>query len=291
MADVALLGTGRMGAAMVRRLVAAGHDVTVWNRTASTADELAASTGVIAADSAAAAVRDADVVISMLASGTITSAVLLEDAVLSALEPGTIVCDMATSGVAAARELDAVLTERGQRFVDAPVSGSVPTIEAGQLLVMASGSASGVADIEPILAAFAKRVVYVGAAGAGQAMKLAVNLVVHTLNSALSEALTLATSAGVAPEAAYDIFEDSVIAAPFVHYKRPAFLDPATPVAMSLSLTEKDLQLITSFAAAQRVPSSVADAVRDQVSAAVQAGLGDQDMAALARFLRGGPPA
>ena len=73
---------------------------------------------------------------------------------------------------------------------------------------------------EPILAAFAKRVVYVGAAGSGQAMKLAVNLVVFTLNSAVSEALTLATSAGVRPEAGYDIFQDSVIAAPFVNYKR-----------------------------------------------------------------------
>jgi len=275
---------------MVRRLAAAGHDVTVWNRTAATAQEVAASTGSIAAPSAAAAVRDVDVVISMLASGSITAAVLLDDEVVSALRSGVIVCDMATSGVAVARELDAALTDHGVRFVDAPVSGSVPTIEAGQLLVMASGSRSGADDVESILAAFAKRVVFVGDAGAGQAMKLAVNLVVHTLNSAVSEALTLATSAGVTPEAAYDIFEDSVVAAPFVHYKRPAFLDPATPVAMSLSLTEKDLQLITAFAADQGVSTTVADAVRDEVAQAVLAGMGDQDMAALARFLRGVGP-
>jgi len=150
---------------------------------------------------------------------------------------------------------------------------------------MASGSREGVSRAEPVLAAVAKRVVHVGEAGSGQAMKLAVNLVVHSLNSAVSEALALASSAGVSPEAAYDVFQDSVVAAPFVNYKRAAFLDPETPVAMSLSLTAKDLDLITSFAAEQRVPASVAVAVRDEVAGAVEAGMGDQDMAALARYL------
>jgi 3-hydroxyisobutyrate dehydrogenase-like beta-hydroxyacid dehydrogenase len=117
-------------------------------------------------------------------------------------------------------------------------------------------------------------------------MKLAVNLVVFTLNSAVSEALILATSAGVAPEAVYDIFQDSVIAAPFVTYKRPAFLDETTPVAMSLALTRKDMDLITGFAAAQGVPATVASAVRDEVSNACDSGFADQDMAGLARFLK-----
>lgn len=270
---------------MVRKLVEAGHRVVVWNRTAAAGQALARECGATVAATPAVAVRDAALVITMLADGAATTGVLLDEDVLAALGTETIVCDMATSGVASARELDSRLSARGVRFVDAPVSGSVPTIVAGQLLVMASGSASGIDDARPVLAAFAKRVVNVGEAGAGQAMKLSVNLVVHALNSAVSEALTLATSAGVAPAAAYDIFQDSVVAAPFVTYKRAAFLDPQTPVAMSLALTRKDLDLITAFADEQGVPALVADAVRDEVARAVDAGLGDQDMAGLARFL------
>jgi 3-hydroxyisobutyrate dehydrogenase len=285
MAEVAILGVGRMGGAMARKLAEAGHAVTLWNRTEAAAAAVAAETGSTVAGSPAEAVAGADVVISILSAGEITQSVLLDVDVLAALKPGTVVCDMATSGVETARTLAEVLSAGGARFVDAPVSGSVPTIAAGQLLVMASGDEDGVAAAEPILMSFSKRVVYLGPAGAGQAMKLAVNLVVHTLNAAVSEALTLASSAGVAPETAYDIFLDSVVAAPFVAYKKPAFLDPDTPVAMSLTLTDKDLRLITEFAQAQGVPALVVEAVRSEVAAACAAGRGDQDMAALARYL------
>lgn len=290
MADVSVLGTGRMGAAMARKLVEAGHAVTVWNRTPAAAQALAADTGATQAGSAAEAVAGADVVIAILSAGDATLAVLLDEAVLAALPSDAVVCDMGTSGVDAARRIAGVMGEHGIRFVDAPVSGSVPTIAAGQLLVMASGDESGVRAAEPVLLAFAKRVAYLGGAGAGQAMKLSVNLVVHTLNSALSEALALAASGGVSPEDAYDIFQDSVIAAPFVAYKRTAFLDADAPVAMSLDLTAKDLGLITGLARDAGVSTLVANAVRAEVQGACAAGWGSADMAALSRFLGGGVP-
>ena len=285
MADVTVLGTGRMGAAMARKLAEAGHAVTVWNRSEASADALALEIGATRADTAASAVAGADLVICMLADGVATVEVLLAEDVLAALAGDVVVCDMATSGVDAARHIAAALRERGVRFVDAPVSGSVPTIAAGQLLVMASGDESAVRDAEPVLLAFAKRVAYLGPAGAGQAMKLSVNLVVHTLNSALSEALALAAGGGVSTEAAYDIFLESVIAAPFVVYKRAAYLDPQTPVAMSLALTAKDLGLITGLAREEGVRTLVADAVRAEVQGACAAGWGESDMAALHRYL------
>ncbi len=287
MADVAVLGTGRMGAAMARKLVEAGHDVTVWNRTTETAKTLAAEIGCRAAGGAAEAASGADVVISILSSGAVTTSVLLDPSLVVALRPGAVVVDMATSGVGVAEDLDRGLSAAGARFVDAPVSGSVSTIAAGQLLVMASGESSGIDDAEPVLHAFSKKVARLGQAGAGQAMKLSVNLVVHTLNSAVSEALALAATGGVPTEAAYDIFEDSVVAAPFVSYKRQAFLDPETPVAMSLDLTAKDLRLITDQARAGGVSTLVADAVRAEVEGACAAGWGGRDMAALSRFLEG----
>ena len=272
---------------MARRVAAAGHSVTVWNRTASVADDLAGSTpGTVVAASVADAVRDSDVVLSMLADGDITCAVLLDSAVVSVMRPGLVVVDLATSGVDASRRLAAGVGATGASFVDAPVSGSVPAVEAGTLLVMASGPADAIDAASPVLGSFARKVLRVGDAGAGQAMKLAVNLVVHGLNAAVSESLVLAENAGISRESAYDVLQESVVGAPFVLYKRAAFLDPATPVAMSLDLVLKDLRLITSFGDEVEAPTEVTDAVRDAVQAAVTAGHGGEDMAALSRALR-----
>jgi 3-hydroxyisobutyrate dehydrogenase-like beta-hydroxyacid dehydrogenase len=277
-----------MGAAMARRVAAAGHDVTVWNRTPAASAALAASLpdGVTAAGTAADAVSRADVVLSMLADGDATCAVLLDTLVVSSRRPEAVVVDLATSGVTAARRLAA---ELGAAFVDAPVSGSVPAVEAGSLLVMASGPEAAIEAAEPVLASFARAVLRVGDAGAGQAMKLAVNLVVHDLNAALSEALVLAESAGITRENAYDVLQQSVVGAPFVQYKRAAFLDPAAPVAMSLDLVLKDLRLILELAADLDAPAAVTAAALDVVARSVGAGHGGEDMAALSRWLGSDP--
>jgi hypothetical protein len=159
-AEVAVLGAGRMGSAMARRVAGAGHGLTVWNRTEAAARALSASVpGARVAGTAAEAVRGCDVVLSVLADGAATCAVLLDTDVVSALPRGGVVCDLATSGVAAAGALGAGLAEAGVPFVDAPVSGSVPAVEAGTLLVMAGGDPAAIAAAEPILAAFARRVV------------------------------------------------------------------------------------------------------------------------------------
>src|SRR4051812_5998626 len=180
MADVAVLGTGRMGAAMARRVALAGHALTVWNRTPGSAqavvDSLPAGAATVA-PTAAEAVRGRDVVLSMLADGAATRAVLLDSTARAALRAGCVVCDLATSGVAAAPALAAGLTGAGAEFVDAPVSGSVPAVTAGTLLVMAGGRPEAVEGARPVLESFARRVLRVGDVGAGQAMKLAVNLV------------------------------------------------------------------------------------------------------------------
>lgn len=288
MADVAVLGTGRMGSAMAQRVASAGHRLTVWNRTETTARTLAESMPaqtVTVARTPAAAVHNQDVILSVLADGDATRAVLLAPEVLAALTPGTIVCDLGTSGVSAAAELATGLRDARMRFVDAPVSGSVSAVEAGTLLVMAGGEPEAVDAARAVLGAFARKTVRVGPAGAGQTMKLAVNLVVHDLNAAVSEALLIARTAGIAAEHAYDVFQDSVIAAPFVVYKRAAFLDRQTRVAMSLDLVDKDLRLITGLADDLGVSVPVTDAAARSVAAARGAGYGSDDMASLTRFL------
>jgi 3-hydroxyisobutyrate dehydrogenase-like beta-hydroxyacid dehydrogenase len=276
-----------MGAAMVRRLVAAGHSVVAWNRSPGAVSALvdeAGSDHVRAASSPADAVAGAEVVLTMLADGDVTRAVLLDTSVLGALAPGTVVVDLGTSGVASAETLGRELSAAGVRFLDAPVSGSVPAVMAGTLLVMASGDADAVEAAEPVLSAFARTVLRVGDVGAGQVMKLAVNLVVHDLNAAVSEALRLAENSSVSREDAYSVLQQSVVGAPFVQYKRPAFLDPETPVAMSLALVEKDLRLITEHARAQGEPAPVTEEALASVRRAVEAGMGHRDMADLSRL-------
>lgn len=288
MADIAVIGIGRMGAAMTRRLIASEHNVMIWNRNRAAAEAVAhaiARQQPRIADSPPDAVRGADFVLCSLADGHVTLATVLDPAVLAAIRPDAVLCDMGTSGVEAALALDSGLREHGHAFIDAPVSGSVSTVDAGQLLVMAGGNEADIAAIRPVMGSFAKRVAHVGPAGAGPAMKLAVNLVVHDLNAALSEAMVLATRAGIEPAAAYDVFQDSVVAAPYVVYKREAFLNTEALVAMSLDLVEKDLRLINALADSLGVRASATRAVAAEVAASCSAGFGSQDMASLMRFL------
>ena len=288
--NVAILGVGKMGAAMAKELVAAGHSVHLWNRNKNVADELAATLSQGSTHShntAHDALAVADFAICLFTNGQVTQSVLLDNPqTLAGVKSNLIVIDMGTSGVESAKALDQALALKAIAFVDAPVSGSVATIAAHQLLVMASGKESDIKKVEPIFAAFAKKTAYLGVAGAGQAMKLAVNLIVHSLNAAVSEGLALATANGIQASAAYDVLEESVIAAPFVKYKRAAFLDPAAPVAMRIDTVMKDMGLILGLGQASDTSLTAATGVRELYAHAQSAGFDDQDMAALFRYIR-----
>jgi 3-hydroxyisobutyrate dehydrogenase-like beta-hydroxyacid dehydrogenase len=291
MTTIAFLGLGRMGAAMAAALCAASHDVTVWNRSSAGYPRLDDELQLAGADrtprrarTPAEAVVNAQAVLTMLADGPAIDDVLFgRDGAAASLRTGTVVCDLSTTGVDSARHCAARLNEAGIDFVDAPVSGSVPTVRARRLLVMAGGKAESVSGLESILAAFAARVVHVGGSGSGQAMKLSVNAVVHILDGAISEALVLAERGGVSRDMALEVFSASVVGAPFVQYKRPAFADPdGHPVAFTIDLMRKDLGLVVEFARDRGSPVPLAAAAARVTDAAVAAGLGDRDMSALA---------
>jgi 3-hydroxyisobutyrate dehydrogenase-like beta-hydroxyacid dehydrogenase len=244
MSRVAVLGLGRMGASMAAQLVRAGHDVTVWNRGDAAYLRLAEELGDVdppaRAATPAAEVADVDVVITMLADGPALESVLFgPDGVAGAVRAGTVVCDMGT---------------------------------------MVGGPADDARVVEPVLRAFAGSVLRVGDTGSGQAMKLAVNSVVHSLNASLSEAIVLAERGGV---------PNSAVAAPFLLYKRAAFEDPAgQPVAFTVDLMRKDLSLIEEFAASRDSPVPVAEMVRSVSDAASVSGFGAHDMSAIAEHHR-----
>jgi 3-hydroxyisobutyrate dehydrogenase-like beta-hydroxyacid dehydrogenase len=285
---VAVVGTGRMGAAMVGRLRGAGVEVTVFNRTRSRAEQVAARTGAGVAGTAREAVAGADVVLVSLADdAAVDAAYGGPDGIVAGVHPGVVVADTSTIDPVTALRTGDLVRDRGGGHLDAPVSGSVPSVERGELAVLAGGEPADLDRARPVLDHLAKHVFAVGPAGTGATMKLAVNSVVHALNQALSEALVLAEAAGIARSTAYDVLAASAVAAPFVHYKRAAFEDPdGTPVAFSLDLMAKDLDLILALAERVAVPMPQARTNHAAAGDALAAGFAGRDMSAIAEHLR-----
>jgi len=278
-----------MGTAMTKELIAAGYFVTIWNRNQDRAHQVASEINsplLIVSPTAKLALVNADLAICTFTNGEVTQSVLLNDSsVLQGLKSDLIIVDMGTSGVESAHTLASTLRRKEISFIDAPVSGSVATIAAHQLLIMASGEESIIEKVRPVFSAFAKKTVFLGEAGSGQAMKLAVNLIVHTLSAAVSEGLALATANGINASVAYDVLEDSVVSAPFVKYKRAAFLDANTPVAMRIDTVLKDLGLILELGKTSGVDLTSTIGVTDLYTHAQEAGFEAQDMAALFRYI------
>ncbi|WP_255369063.1 NAD(P)-dependent oxidoreductase [Duganella sp. OV510] len=191
------LGIGLMGDPMVRRLLAAGHQVTAWNRTHAKAAALADAGARPEAD-LALAVSDAHVIISMLEAGPTVQQVL--QAALPSLAPDALWIDMSSTQQAEAQAFHAQLAAQGRRFIDAPVSGGVGGAAAGTLAIMAGGSAEDFAEAEPVLAAMG-RATLVGPAGSGQVAKLCNQLIVGATINIVAEAMLLAQAAGADPAA------------------------------------------------------------------------------------------
>ena len=287
---VAVIGTGRMGTAMVGRLAGAGHLLTVHNRTRARAEAVAARHDAAVAPTPREAVREADVVLVSLADdAAVRAAYGGPDGLVAGLAAGQVVADTSTVDPETLRGLEAAVVAAGAALLDTPVSGSVSTVEAGALLVMAGGDAAALEQARPALEAIASRIVHLGPLGAGATMKLVVNAMVHALNGALAEALVLAEKSGLDRASAYDVIAASAVGAPFVAYKRDAYLSPErTPVAFALNLVAKDLALADALAARVAAPMPQLATNRDVVQRAIAAGLGDADLSALATLLRRG---
>lgn len=286
---VAVLGTGRMGGAMVGTLRRAGHDVVVWNRDRDKAETVARAADADVAASPAEAAEASEVVLTSLADDRAVAAVYagLDDASRS----GRVFLEMSTIAPRTVRSIAPPILGAGGALLDAPVSGSVSTVESGQLLVMVGGDAAALERARPALEPLAKTILHVGELGAGATMKLAVNALIHAIAVALSESLVLAERAGIERAAAYDVFASGAAAAPFVLYKRAAYERPdETPVAFSLDLVAKDLDLILALAEEVGATMRQAEANRAEVRAALDAGMGDRDLSAIAELLRRAEP-
>jgi 3-hydroxyisobutyrate dehydrogenase/2-hydroxy-3-oxopropionate reductase len=277
---VAFVGLGRMGAPMAARLAAAGHEVAVFNRTPR--PELVPG-GASSSSSCAEAAAEADVIVTMLADGAALNAVLDgDDGLLAGARAGAVLVDMSTIGPDAARAVAARAAAAGLEFLDAPVSGSVPAAQSGQLVAMVGGELAVLDRVRDVLGAMTRDQLHLGPTGAGAAMKLALNLALAVTNETIAETLLLAERAGISRAAAYDVLAAGALASPFVGYKREAFADPlAAPVAFSVDLMRKDVTLALALADAAGLDVPAGRSVQGVLSAASAAGLGDRDIAAV----------
>lgn len=238
---VGFAGLGAMGAGIAQRIAAAGHPVTVWNRTRARAEE----TGLPIAASPAELAQDADVLFTMLTNTDAVEAVA-ED-VISALRAPTVWADLSTIAPDASVALAERVKATGARFLDCPVSGSPATLAAGQMSVMAGGEREAFERIQPVLQAIGPKVTYIGPNGHAILTKVAINLALVVSVTAFAEGVALVEKAGVSRAAVVDAALKSVIASPVIGYRAPLLVDD-TAVFADVDLQQKDLVLAQELA-------------------------------------------
>jgi 3-hydroxyisobutyrate dehydrogenase len=277
MIRVAVLGTGIMGSAMTRNLVGAGLPVAVWDRAVQVRERLAQD-GARAVSSAPEAVRDADVVITMLPTPAAVESVMFGDHVVTAFRPGAVWAQMGTIGVEATEQAAVRLGEvrPDVLFVDAPVSGSKGPAEQGQLLILASGPDAAKQPLSEPFAAIGRKAIWLGAAGQGSRLKLVVNAYMSTLIEGVAEAVELARRLGTDVAALDLAIEggplDAPIAGAKLHKIAIGDYSPEFPLEWAL----KDVDLALTAAGATGLP--LLSALSHQWHAAVDAGHGRDDV-------------
>ncbi|MDF7658025.1 NAD(P)-dependent oxidoreductase [Erwiniaceae bacterium L1_54_6] len=280
---VAVLGLGAMGHAFAANLLKKGFVVQGWNRTRARGEDLV-SAGLLLNDSAVQAVDGTDVVIAMLSDGETTLQVISE--AQHALNQGATLCQMGTIGVEATDALIAQLAEARPDvvFIDAPVSGTKAPAENAQILVMASGDQSKAQAAEQVFAAISKGTQWLGAAGASSRMKLVVNSWLIGLMQSLAESTRLAEQFGFSTDDLWKVLDGGPLAAPYAKMKLGMIASGDFTPQMHLVWALKDARLALDAAGDAKLPAL--ENIVDVWQQAVDAGFGEQDLAAVYQFLK-----
>jgi 3-hydroxyisobutyrate dehydrogenase-like beta-hydroxyacid dehydrogenase len=279
MAHLGFIGLGVMGSRMVQRLLAAGHTVTGYNRTRSKAQSLL-DLGMLWGETPAVVARAVDVVFSMVANTAALQAVAGgADGVLAGLHPGSIFVDMSTVSPSVSRTLAAQVAASGAYMLDAPVSGSVITLEEGRLSIMVGGERAAYDRVLPILRDIGPKVTHVGTNGLAASMKIATNLSLAVQMLAFSEGVLLAEKSGITRETAVEVLLNSVIASPMVKYRGPFVLGLPEEAWFDVNMMQKDLLLALDMGRELDVPLPTTAVTNEMLTAARGMGLAGKDFA------------
>ena len=290
---VGFIGVGAMGRPMAANLIKKGFTVTAYD---ASAEALAAivNLGAAQAGSSADAARASDVVITILpSSANVVAAYLGEGGVLEGAAAGRLCVDMSTIDPATSRLVAATASQRGIRFIDAPVSGGVPRAEDGTLAIMVGGDGTDVEEAHPVLAAMGANIIHVGPVGSGEVAKLCNNLIAGVAAVAVSEAFRIAEGFGVDPKVLTDVIAQSSGNTFVMEHMHPVpglvATAPATreyAPGFSTDLMAKDLGLAVNAARELRVPVVVAPAAQQVLRLASSHGYGRKDFTSVYAFLR-----
>ena len=285
MANLGYIGLGVMGSRMASRLLEKGHTVTGYNRTRSKAQWLI-DKGMRWADSPRAVIEAADVTLSMLTNSAALEEVAAgPNGVVAGMRAGKIYVDMSTVAPATSRALAEQIRKKGGDMMDAPVSGSVITLEQGKLSVMVGGRPETFERVKPLLLDLGPKVTHVGDNGLALVMKIATNLSLAVQMLAFSEGVLLAEKSGIARETAVDVLTHSVIGSPMVQYRGPFVLKMPEEAWFNVNMMQKDMLLALELGRQVDVPLPTTSATNELLTAARGMGLKDYDFAILFEVL------
>src|SRR2546427_2464873 len=281
MANIGYVGLGTMGGQMANRFLEKGHTVTGYNRTRSKAQWLI-DKGLKFADSPRAVAASTDVVLSMVTNSEALSRIAEgPNGIIEGLGPGKIWIDMSTASPALSRALAARVREKGADMVDAPVSGSVITVQQGKLSVMVGGKPETFDRVKPLLLDIGPKVTHVGENGLALVMKIATNLSLTVQMLAFSEGVLLAEKSGIARETAVEVLTHSVVASPMVQYRGPFVLKMPDEAWFNVNMMQKDMLLALELGRQVNVPLPTTSATNEFLTAARAMGFAERDFAIL----------
>ena len=279
MANLGFVGLGVMGSEMVNRLLSKGHSVTGYNRTRSKGEWLLKK-GMKWADSPRAVVEAADVIFSMVTNSAALSAVMNgPDGMIAGASPAKLFVDISTVSPAVSRDFAAKLREKGSDLVDAPVSGSVITLQEGKLSVMVGGRKETFEKVKPLLLDIGPKVTHVGDNGLALVMKIGTNLSLAVQMLAFCEGVLLAEKSGIKREVAVDVLTHSVIASPMVQYRGPFVLKQPDEAWFNVNMMQKDMLLALELGRQLDVPMPTTAVTNEFLTAARGMGLVEKDFA------------
>ena len=285
MARLGYVGLGVMGGRVAKRMLDAGHTLIGHNRTKARAQWLL-DAGMNWGETPRAVAEAADIVFSMVtdtkAVRTITQG---PDGIIAGLTPGKLYIDMSTMSPAYSRELAAQVAQMGAQMLDAPVSGSVITLEQGKLSLMVGGPLEAFERALPILREIGPKVTHVGGNGLAVGMKIATNLSLAVQMLAFSEGVLLAEKSGIKRETAVEVLLNSVIASPMVAYRGPFVLKQPDEAWFDCNMMQKDMQLALEMGRELEVPLPTTSTTNEFLTAARGMGLDKQDFAVLFNVL------
>jgi len=279
MANLGFVGLGVMGSRMVKRLLDGGHAVTGYNRTKSKAEWLLDS-GMKWGETPRSVAQAAGVTFTMVSDTAALEAVTDgPEGIVAGLGPGKIYVDMSTVSPAASRKLAERAAAKGAKMLDAPVSGSVSTLEEGNLTFMVGGDRAVFERVEPILKSIGQKATYVGGNGLAVSMKIAVNLSLPVQILAFSEGVLLAEKSGIPRETAVEVLLNSVMASPMLKYRGPFVLRMPDEAWFDVNMMQKDLLLALELGRELDVPLPTTAVTNEMLTAARGMGLAKEDFA------------